>query len=170
GVIMVWLFMIPAIPSGFGNFMLPLMIGAREIAFPRLNLASFWIYVLGAAVVMLGLFEGGADTGWTFYPPYSSGTTSAVVPILLGVFLLGISSTISGLNFIVTVHALRTRGMRWLRLPLFVWAIYGTSIILVLATPVLAMALLLVAIDNAFGFGIFDPTRGGDPILYQHLF
>ncbi|HVP29867.1 MAG TPA: cytochrome c oxidase subunit I [Myxococcota bacterium] len=171
GVIMVWLFMIPAIPSGFGNFFVPLMLGAREIAFPRLNLASFWIYVLGGAIVLGGLVAGGADTGWTFYPPYStSSSPTAVVPILIGVFVLGISSTITGLNFIVTVHALRVRGLTWLRMPLFVWSIYATSIILVLATPVLAMALALIAIDAAFGFGIFDPALGGDPILYQHLF
>ena len=170
GVVMVWLFMIPAIPSGFGNFLLPIMVGAREIAFPRLNLASFWIYVLGALVVIGGLVAGGADTGWTFYPPYSTHTASAVVPVLLGVFLLGVSSTITGLNFIVTTHALRAAGIHWFRMPLFVWTLYGTSIILVLATPVLGMTLLLVAIDHAFAFGIFDPAHGGDPILYQHLF
>ncbi|MEZ4333608.1 MAG: cbb3-type cytochrome c oxidase subunit I [Myxococcota bacterium] len=170
GVIMVWLFLIPSIPAGFGNFLLPIMVGAREIAFPRLNLASFWLYVAGALTVFAGLLYGGADTGWTFYPPYSSTTPTAVVPILCGVFILGISSTITGLNFIVTTHSLRARTLQWMRLPLFVWSIYATSVILVLATPVLGMTLLLIIVDHAFGLGVFDPALGGDPILYQHLF
>jgi len=170
GVIMVWLFMIPAIPAAFGNFLLPLMLGARDVAFPRLNLASFYFYVAGAVVVLGGAIAGGADTGWTFYPPYSSQTPTALVPVLLGVFILGISSTITGINFIVTTHTMRTRGLHWFRMPLFVWAIYATSIILVLATPVLGMTLLLVAVDHAFGLGIFDPAIGGDPILFQHIF
>lgn len=170
GVIMVWLFMIPSIPAAFGNFLVPLMIGARDVAFPRLNLASFYIYLAGSALVVGGAIVGGADTGWTFYPPYSATTPTAVVPILLGVFVLGISSTITGLNFIVTTHTLRAEGVRWSRLPLFVWAIYGTSIILVLATPVLGMSLLLIVLDNAFRLGIFDPALGGDPILFQHIF
>ena len=170
GVIMVWLFMIPSIPAAFGNFLLPIMIGARDVAFPRLNLASFDIYVLGAVVVLGGALAGGADTGWTFYPPYSAQTPTAVVPVLVGVFILGISSTITGINFIVTTHTLRTRGMHWLRMPLFVWAIYATSIILVIATPVLGITLLLIVLDHAFRLGVFDPAAGGDPILYQHLF
>jgi len=170
GVIMVWLFMIPALPSAFGNFLLPLMIGARDVAFPRLNLASFYVYVVGAAVVLAGAVAGGADTGWTFYPPYSSQTPTAVVPILVGVFILGISSTMTGVNMIVTTHTLRTVGMTWTRIPLFVWTIYATSIILVLATPVLGMTLLLIILDHAFRLGIFDPAVGGDPILFQHIF
>lgn len=165
GIIMVWLFMIPVIPSAFGNFLVPLMIGARDVAFPRLNLASFYIYVVGALVVLTGAVAGGADTGWTFYPPYSSQTPTAVVPVLAGVFILGISSTMTGVNMIVTTHTLRTEGMTWHRIPLFVWAIYATSIILVLATPVLGMALLLVVLDHALRLGIFDPAMGGDPIL-----
>jgi len=170
GVVMVWLFMIPAIPGAFGNFMVPLMIGARDVAFPRLNLASFYFYLSGALLVIAGAIAGGADTGWTFYPPYSAQTPTALVPVLAGVFVLGISSTMTGLNFIVTIHTLRTAGMTWWRLPLFVWAIYATSIILVLATPVLGLSLLLVAIDHAFALGVFNPAHGGDPILYQHLF
>jgi cytochrome c oxidase subunit 1 len=170
GVIMVWLFLIPSIPTTLGNFLLPIMIGAKDLAFPRLNLASFWIYVVGAAIVIAGAIAGGADTGWTFYPPYSGKTPTDVVPILIGVFVLGISSTMTGLNFIVSTHTLRTRGMTWMRMPLFVWSIYATSIILVLATPVLGMALLLIFADHAFALGIFDPALGGDPILYQHLF
>lgn len=170
GVTMVWLFMIPAIPAGFGNFLLPIMIGAREIAFPKWNLTSFYIYLAGALVTILGMFLGGADTGWTFYVPYSSETATKVFWVLLGVFILGWSTIITGINFIVTVHTMRAEGMTWMRMPLFVWAIYGTSIIQVLATPVLGITLSLVAIDWLFHWGLFDPSRGGDPILYQNLF
>src|SRR5690625_510967 len=170
GVIMVWMFLIPAIPSGLGNFFLPIMIGARELAFPRLNLASLHLYILGSIVVLVGAFAGGADTGWTFYPPYSARTPMALSPIILGVFILGISSTITGLNFIVTTHTMRTKGMKWMRLPFFVWGVYATSIILVIATPVLGMTLLLLWFDHSFNFGSFDPAYGGDPILYQHIF
>ncbi|WP_404367268.1 cbb3-type cytochrome c oxidase subunit I [Corallococcus coralloides] len=170
GVTMVWLFMIPAIPSAFGNFLVPLMIGARDVAFPRLNLASVYLYVLGASVALWGMFEGGADTGWTFYTPYSTTTGTAVLPVLVGVFIIGFSTILTGLNFIATVHTLRAPGLTWMKVPLFVWAIYGTSIIQVLATPVLGMVLLLVALERVVGAGIFDPARGGDPILFQHLF
>jgi cytochrome c oxidase subunit I len=170
GVVMVWLFMIPAIPGAFGNYMVPLMIGAEEIAFPRLNLMSFWIYVLGSSVTLAGMFFGAADTGWTFYTPYSSSTPAAVVPVVIGIFILGISTIMSGVNFLVTIHTLRREEMTWTRLPLFVWAMYSTSIILVLATPVLALSLAIVGIDHALDWGLFDPSRGGDPVLYQHLF
>src|SRR5512142_1465092 len=156
GVTMVWLFLIPSIPASFGNFLLPIMIGARDVAFPRLNLASFYIYVLGALVTLFGMFVGGTDTGWTFYVPYSSVTATAVFPVLLGVFILGWSTIITGVNFIVTVHTMRTRGLKLFKMPLFVWTIYGTSIIQVLATPVLAITLALTAIDAVFGWGIFD--------------
>lgn len=170
GVVMVWMFMIPSIPSGFGNFLVPLMIGAHDVAFPRLNLASWYVYVAGAALVFVGLFLGAADTGWTFYTPYSSTTPSEVVPVVVGIFVLGVSSIISGINFIVTTHTMRAEGVGWMRIPLFVWAIYATAIIQVAATPVLGMALLLVGVDHLLGWGVFDPARGGDPILYQHLF
>ncbi|HEX2570530.1 MAG TPA: cbb3-type cytochrome c oxidase subunit I [Polyangia bacterium] len=170
GIVMIFLFMIPAIPSVFGNFFLPLMIGAEDVAFPRLNLATVYIYVLGASLALWGMIHGAADTGWTFYTPYSTTTITKVVPILIGAFILGMGSIFTGLNFIVTIHTLRAPGLTWMRLPLFVWAIYGTSIIQVLATPVLGLTVLLVAFENAFGFGIFDPARGGDPILFQHLF
>ncbi|WP_163864865.1 cbb3-type cytochrome c oxidase subunit I [Myxococcus eversor] len=170
GVTMVWLFMIPAIPSAFGNFLVPLMIGARDVAFPRLNLASVYLYVLGASIALWGMFEGGADTGWTFYTPYSTTTGTAVLPVLLGVFIIGFSTIVTGLNFIATVHTLRAPGLGWMKLPLFVWAVYGTAIIQVLATPVLGMVLLLVALERVVGAGIFDPARGGDPLLFQHLF
>ncbi len=170
GVIMVWLFLIPSIPSAFGNFVLPIMVGAKDVAFPRLNLLSYWIFVGGSLLVLLSTGIGGIDTGWTFYPPYSSISATAVPLALLGVFIIGFSTILTGLNFIVTTHTMRAKGMGWMGLPLFVWSIYATSIIQVLATPVLGMVLLFVVVDNGLGWGLFDPARGGDPVLYQHLF
>jgi cytochrome c oxidase subunit I len=170
GIVMVFMFMIPSIPAVFGNFMLPIMIGARDVAFPRLNLASFYVYLAGSALALYAMIDGGADSGWTFYTPYSTSSPSAVTPVALGVFILGLSSIMTGLNFIVSVHTLRAPGLTWHRLPLFVWSIYATSIIQVLATPVLGMSLLLVAADRVFQIGIFDPALGGDPLLFQHLF
>jgi cytochrome c oxidase subunit I len=170
GVTMVWLFLIPVIPSAFGNFFVPLMIGAEDVAFPRLNLASLYLFTIGAVVTLWGMIHGGADTGWTFYTPYSTTTPTKVVPIALGVFIIGFSTIMTGINFIVTIHTLRAKHLTWFRLPLFVWTIYGTSIIQVLATPVLGIVLLLLAVEHLFQFGIFDPARGGDPILFQHLF
>jgi cytochrome c oxidase subunit 1 len=171
GVIMVWLFLIPSIPSVLGNFLMPLMIGARDLAFPRLNLASWYLYMAGGAIVLWALLAGGVDTGWTFYTPFSTMfSNSHVVLCLTGVLVVGFSSILTGMNFIVTVHTMRAPGMNWFRLPLFVWANYATSLILVLATPVLAMTLILVAIERLFQVGIFDPALGGDPLLFQHLF
>jgi cytochrome c oxidase subunit 1 len=170
GVTMVWLFMIPAIPSAFGNFLVPLMIGAKDVAFPRLNLTSVYIYVLGAGVTLWAMIQGGADTGWTFYAPYSTSTGTEVLPVLIGIFIIGFSTIITGINFIVTVHTLRAPGVTWMKMPLFVWAIYGTSIIQVLATPVLGMVLLMVAVERFVHAGLFDPAQGGDPLLFQHLF
>ena len=170
GIVMVWFFLIPAIPSIFGNFFLPIMIGARDVAFPRLNLASVYIYAVGAIFTLWAMIHGGADTGWTFYTPYSTTTTTQVTPILLGIFILGFSTIVTGINFIVTTHTMRGPGLTWMRLPLFVWSIYGTAIIQVLATPVLGLVVLLVGVEHAFNFGLFDPARGGDPILFQHLF
>ncbi len=171
GVVMVWLFLIPSIPAVLGNFLMPLMIGARDLAFPRLNLASWYLYMAGGAIVLWALLAGGVDTGWTFYTPFSSMfSNSHVIAALCGVLVLGFSSILTGLNFIVSVHTLRAPGLGWFRLPLFVWANYATSLILVLATPVLAMTLVLVAIERLFQVGIFDPALGGDPLLFQHLF
>ncbi|HVV85810.1 MAG TPA: cbb3-type cytochrome c oxidase subunit I [Kofleriaceae bacterium] len=170
GVVMVWLFMIPAIPSGLGNIFVPLMIGARDVAFPRLNLASYWVFVAGALIVVTALLWGGVDTGWTFYPPYSTSTRSAATIAAIGVFVTGVSSIMTGLNFIATIHTMRVAGLGWRQLPLFVWAIYGTAIILVLATPVLGLTLLLVAADHVWRLGLFDPITGGDPVLFEHLF
>jgi cytochrome c oxidase subunit 1 len=170
GVTMVWLFMIPSIPATFGNFFLPIMIGARDVAFPRLNLLSYYIYVVGACVVVGGMLVGGVDTGWTFYTPYSANSPSAVVPTAIGIFIVGFSTIITGINFITTIHTMRADGVTWMRMPLFVWAMYGTSVIQVLATPVLGLSLVLVAVDHFLQWGLFDPARGGDPVLYQHLF
>jgi len=170
GMVMIFLFMIPAIPGVFGNFMLPIMLGAKDVAFPKLNLLSWYLYIIGAAILLFGALHGGLDTGWTFYTPYSTTSSTAVSTCLLGAFVLGFSSILTGLNFIVTTHTLRAPGMGWHRIPLFVWGIYATSVIQVLATPVLGLVVLLVAFEHAFGFGLFDPARGGDPILFQHLF
>ena len=171
GVIMVWLFLIPSIPSVLGNFLIPMMIGARDLAFPRLNLTSWYVYVLGGLFTIAALITGGVDTGWTFYTPFSTMfSKSHVILAITGVFILGFSSILTGLNFIVTVHTMRAPGMTWFRLPLFVWANYATSIILVLATPVLAMLMALLAAERLLHVGIFDPALGGDPILFQHLF
>ncbi len=171
GVIMVWMFLIPSIPSVFGNFLIPLMLGARDLAFPRLNLLSWYLYVAGGLFTLTAMLLGGVDTGWTFYAPFSTlFSNTHVVLTLAGVFILGFSSILTGLNFIVTVHTLRAPGMGWFDMPLFVWAHYATSIILVLATPVLAITLLLLAAERLMGIGIFDPALGGDPLLFQHLF
>ncbi|HEY7902751.1 MAG TPA: cytochrome c oxidase subunit I [Casimicrobiaceae bacterium] len=171
GVIMVWFFLIPSIPATLGNFLVPLMIGARDLAFPRLNLASWYLYVGGALFTLAALFAGGVDTGWTFYTPLSTMFSNTnVIAAIAGVFIVGFSSILTGLNFIVTVHRMRAPGMTWFRLPLFVWAIYATSVILVLATPVLGMTLALLGIERIWHIGIFDPSLGGDPLLFQHLF
>jgi cytochrome c oxidase subunit 1 len=171
GTIMVWFFLIPSIPATLGNFLIPLMIGARDLAFPRLNLLSWYVYIAGACVTVAALVAGGVDTGWTFYAPFSTMFSSSyVILAVAGVFIVGFSSILTGLNFIVTVHRLRAPGLTWFRLPLFVWAIYATSVILVLATPVLAMTLVLLVVERVLGIGIFDPALGGDPLLFQHLF
>jgi cytochrome c oxidase subunit 1 len=171
GVIMIFLFLIPSIPAVLGNFLIPIMIGAKDLAFPKLNLASWYVYNLGAALMMWALLRGGADTGWTFYTPYSSMyANSEVILTALGAFIVGFSSIMTGLNFIVTIHRMRAPGLTWFRLPLFVWAHYATSLIQVLGTPVVAIAILLVAAERLLHIGIFDPALGGDPVLFQHLF
>src|SRR5579885_3079604 len=171
GIVMVWFFLIPSIPNTLGNFVVPLMIGARDLAFPRLNLASWYLYMAGAALTVAMLIAGGVDTGWTFYTPYSSIFSSThVLLAVTGVFIVGFSSILTGLNFIVTVHTMRVTGMSWFRMPLFVWAIYATSLVMVLATPVLAMTLALMSMERFLGLGLFDPAIGGDPLLFQQLF
>ncbi len=171
GAIMVFLFLVPAVPAALGNFVLPLMLGAKDVAFPKLNLFSFYIYVTGAIFMVLAIFTGGVDTGWTFYTPYSSSVSGgSIIMVTLGVFILGFSSILTGINFIVSIHRLRSPGMTWGKLPLFLWSLYATSIIQILATPVLAITLLLLTMERALSIGIFDPAIGGDPVLYQHFF
>jgi cytochrome c oxidase subunit 1 len=171
GIIMVFLVIIPGIPAALGNFVLPIMLGAKDVAFPRLNLASYYLYVIGAVLGLIVLASGGVNTGWTFYTPFSSSAQSVgVVPIVTAAFILGFSSIFTGLNFIVTIHKLRPPGMSWWRMPLFLWATYATAIIQILATPVLAITLLLLIVEKTLHFGIFDPKLGGDPVLFQHFF
>lgn len=171
GIIMVFFFLIPAIPAILGNFMIPIMIGARDLAFPRINLLSLYIYWLGSIITLWALIQGGVDTGWTFYTPYSTTFSNTyVVAAGLGIFINGFSSILTGLNFIVTIHTMRAPGMTWFRLPLFVWAHYATSLVMILGTPVIAITILLVALERIAKIGIFDPAIGGDPILFQHLF
>ena len=171
GVVMVFFFLIPSIPAVLGNFLLPIMIGAKDLAFPRINLLSWYIYVLGGIFTLVAALSGGVDTGWTFYTPYSTAAANShVITAALGVFITGFSSILTGLNFIVTMHRMRAPGMTWFRLPLFVWAHYATSLIMILGTPVIAITVLLVAAERALHMGIFDPALGGDPVLFQHLF
>ncbi len=170
GAVMVFLFIIPAIPASLGNFILPMMLGAKDVAFPRLNLLSYYIYLGGACFAVFSMISGGVDTGWTFYTPYSTTTNGAVMALVLGAFIAGFSSILTGVNFITTIHKLRAPGLTWSRLPLFLWAIYATSIMQVLATPVLAITLLLLMLERTLDIGIFDPHKGGDPVLFQHFF
>src|SRR2546421_10332 len=171
GQIMVFFFLIPSIPAVLGNFLIPMMIGAKDLAFPRINLLSWYIYIAAGALYLYCLATGGVDTGWTFYTPYSSlFSNTHVVEAGLSIFIVGFSSILTGLNFVVTVHRMRAPGLTWSRLPLFVWSHYATSIIMLLGTPVIAITLVLVVLERALNLGIFDPTRGGDPLLFQHLF
>ncbi|MGB0067642.1 MAG: cytochrome c oxidase subunit I [Isosphaeraceae bacterium] len=171
GVVMIFFFLIPSIPAVLGNFLIPLMIGARDLAFPILNLLSWYILMIGGSIAIGVLIFGGVDTGWTFYTPFSTMfSNTMVVPAATAVFITGFSSILTGLNFIVTIHTMRAPGMTWFRLPLFVWALYATSLIMVLGTPVLAIAVALVAVERLLHVGFFDPALGGDPILFQHLF
>ena len=170
GAIMVFLVIIPGVPAALGNFVLPLLLGAKDVAFPKLNLGSFYLWVIGAIFFIYVLFAGGLDTGWTFYTPYSAESGTAVIPALVGVFILGFSSIFTGLNFIVTIHKMRPPGMTWFKMPLFLWATYSTAVMQVLATPVLGITLLLLILERTLGIGIFDPRNGGDPVLFQHFF
>src|ERR671924_314762 len=171
GVVMVFFFLIPSIPATLGNFLIPIMIGAKDLAFPRINLLSWYIYILGGAFTLYAALTGGVDTGWTFYTPYSTAAANShVITAAVGVFITGFSSILTGLNFIVTIHRMRAPGLTWFRLPLFVWAHYATSLIMILGTPVIAITLVLVAAERVFHFGFFNPSVGGDPILFQHLF
>ena len=171
GVIMVFFFLIPAIPAILGNFLIPIMIGAKDLAFPRVNLLSLYLYWIGGGLALWAMMQGGVDTGWTFYTPYSTTFSNGYVMATgLGIFINGFSSILTGLNFIVTIHTMRAPGMTWFRLPLFVWAHYATSLVMILGTPVIAITILLLALERLARIGIFDPSIGGDPILFQHLF
>ena len=170
GAIMIFLVIIPGIPASLGNFVLPLMLGAKDVAFPRLNLVSYYLYVIGAIFALMSIMFGAIDTGWTFYAPYSIESDSKVILMATAAFILGFSSIFTGLNFVVTVHKLRANGMTWFKMPLFIWGIYSTAVIQVLATPVLGITLLLLILERIIGIGIFDPRLGGDPILFQHFF
>jgi cytochrome c oxidase subunit 1 len=171
GIVMIFFFLIPSIPAVLGNFLIPMMIGARDLAFPRLNLLSWYIFIVGGLFTLWAMLSGGVDTGWTFYTPYStSASATNVIPTALGVFVVGFSSILTGLNFIVTIHKMRAPGLTWFRLPLFVWAHYATSLVMILGTPVIAITLALLALERVFRIAFFDPALGGDPILFQHLF
>src|SRR3954471_2067519 len=172
GVIMLFFFLIPSIPAVLGNFLVPLMVGARDLAFPRLNLLSWYIYITGATFTVWAMLAGGVDTGWTFYVPLSTTQTTHthVIATAVGVLIVGFSSILTALNFMVTIHRMRAPGLTWFRLPLFIWAIYATSIVIMLGTPVITITLVLVAIERLWQVGIFDPALGGDPVLFQHLF
>jgi len=171
GQVMIFFFLIPSIPAVLGNFLVPLMIGAKDLAFPRINLLSWYLYIIAGLIYIHCIVTGGVDTGWTFYTPFSTAfSNTRVIEAGIAIFIVGFSSILTGLNFVVTIHRMRAPGMTWSRLPLFIWAHYATSIIQLLGTPVLAITLLLVIFERAFNLGIFDPTRGGDPLLFQHLF
>lgn len=171
GIVMVFFFLVPSIPATLGNFLIPMMIGARDVAFPKLNLMSWYLYITGSLVMLWAIISGGVDTGWTFYPPYSSTFSHThVVAAATGIFIAGFSSILTGLNFVVTIHKMRAPGMTWFRMPLFLWSLYATSVIFILGTPVIAITLFLMVMERLFHVGIFDPAVGGDPILFQHLF
>ncbi len=171
GIVMLFFFLIPSIPAVLGNFLVPIMLGCKDLAFPRLNLLSWYLYVAGAAFTSWAVIDGGIDTGWTFYTPYSSSfSNNHVIAVAVGIFILGFSSILTGLNFIVTIHRMRAPGLTWGKLPLFIWSMYGTSIIMILGTPVLAITIVLLGIERLLRVGIFDPALGGDPLLFQHLF
>src|ERR1700752_1314436 len=171
GIIMVFLFLVPSVPATIGNFLIPIMVGAKDLAFPKINLLSWYLYIAGGVLVLAALTLGGVDTGWTFTTPLSTHYLNThVITAGLAIFVAGFSSIFTGLNFIVTIHRMRAPGMTWFRLPLFVWSHYATSLIMVLGTPVIAITILLVAAERVFRFGFFDPALGGDPVLFQHLF
>ncbi len=171
GIIMVFFFLVPVAPAVLGNFLIPLMIGARDVAFPRLNLFSWYLFIIGGCFELYMMIFGGVDTGWTFTTPLSTHYVNThVIGAAMGIFIAGFSSILTGVNFIVTIHRLRAPGMTWFRLPLFIWSYYATAIIFVLATPVIAISMVLIVLERVTGIGFFDPTKGGDPLLFQHLF
>ncbi|MCS6772006.1 MAG: cytochrome c oxidase subunit I [Kiritimatiellae bacterium] len=171
GIVMIFFFLVPSIPAVLGNFLVPIMIGAKDVAFPKLNLLSWYVFMAGGLLALGAIVRGGVDTGWTFYTPYSSMyANSHVILAVAGAFIAGFSSIMTALNFIVTIHKMRAPGLTWFRLPLFIWAMYATSLVVILGTPVVAITLVMIFIERFFGFGLFDPALGGDPVLFQHLF
>jgi cytochrome c oxidase subunit 1 len=171
GIVMVFIFLITAVPAVLGNFVMPIMLGAKDLAFPKINLLSWYIYTLGGLFTLAAIIAGGVDTGWTFYTPYSSSYSNTNVLLAgIGIFITGFSSILTGLNFIVTTHTMRAPGMTWFRMPLFIWSTYATSLIMMLGTPVIAITVALLALERIAHVGIFDPAIGGDPVLFQHLF
>ncbi len=170
GIVMVFMFLVPAVPAVLGNFLVPLMLGAKDLAFPKINLLSWYLYMIGSALCIYAIIAGGVDTGWTFYTPYSTTTNTNVISAAVGVFIIGFSSIFTGFNFIITVHKMRAPGLTWFRLPLFIWSIYATSLIMILGTPVIGITVLMVAVERLIHLGVFDPAFGGDPLLFQHLF
>ncbi|HUZ05407.1 MAG TPA: cbb3-type cytochrome c oxidase subunit I, partial [Acidobacteriaceae bacterium] len=171
GIIMIFLFLVPSVPATLGNFLVPIMIGAKDLAFPKINLLSWYLFIAGGIFILSAMILGGVDTGWTFTTPLSTHYLNThVVTAAMGIFIAGFASILTGLNFIVTIHRMRAPGMTWFRLPLFIWGQYAASILMVLGTPVLAITLVLVALERTIGIGVFDPTKGGDPLLFQHLF
>ena len=171
GIVMIFLFLVPSVPATLGNFLIPIMVGAKDLAFPKINLLSWYLYMIGGTFVLASLVLGGVDTGWTFTTPLSTHYLNThVITTATAIFVAGFSSIFTGLNFIVTIHRMRAPGMTWFRLPLFVWSNYAASIMMVLGTPVLAIAITLVALERTIGIGVFDPAKGGDPLLFQHLF
>ena len=170
GAIMIFMFIIPSVPAAMGNIIMPIMLGTKDVAFPRLNLASWYVYVVGSSIGIFSIISGGVDTGWTFYTPYSSSTDTAVISMTFAVLVLGFSSIFTGINFIVTIHKMRAPGITWFSMPLFVWSLYATALIQILATPVIAVTMLLLIMERTFQVGIFDPAMGGDPVLFQHFF
>lgn len=170
GIIMVFMFLVPAVPAVLGNFLIPIMIGAKDMAFPKINLLSWYLYMIGSFFTLYSIIAGGVDTGWTFYTPYSTTTNTNVISAAVGVFIIGFSSIFTGFNFIVTIHKMRAPGLTWFRLPLFIWGSYATALIMILGTPVVGITILMVAVERVFNLGVFDPAYGGDPLLFQHLF
>ncbi len=171
GIVMIFFFLVPSIPAVLGNFLVPIMIGARDMAFPKINLLSWYVFIVGGIITFTAIVLGGVDTGWTFYTPYSTVYSNSYVVLTgIGIFITGFSSILTGLNFIVTIHKMRAPGLTWYRLPLFIWSNYATSLIMILGTPVIAITVLLLALERGFGLGIFNPALGGDPVLFQHLF
>ena len=170
GAIMIFMFIIPSVPAAMGNIIMPIMLGTKDVAFPRLNLASWYVYVVGSSIGIFSIISGGVDTGWTFYTPYSSSTDTALISMTFAVLVLGFSSIFTGINFIVTIHKMRAPGITWFSMPLFVWSLYATALIQILATPVIAVTMLLLIMERTFQVGIFDPAMGGDPVLFQHFF